>query len=706
MISFRTLSGDSGRVLREYLENTDSVAAAREYYEFGAEQGQWLGSLAAQWGLVGRAGGPEVELLFDGINPVTGDLLAQRRRLDARAGFDFTFSAPKSVSIIAIEDPRIQVAFRRSVEMGFAELEAFAQRRVRSGDAAWSRESATTGSLAAACYVHHDSRAGDPNLHAHVATFNVTDDGAGKLYALETGAMSQAIRRNGYGRLAYWHTLSAELIALGYQIERGEFGQPEIVGISDDVHELFSKRSREMEAATKQELDRRKEVLEDARSHGIQDRNLRDWLSGRKENWSDLTACHLSNNEMGVVARTSRKFKQHANPSEQREGWMAEMSEDQRSVLRSVVALARRNAVTSLPFNGDLERAITHAVEHVYERSSVAPQHQVLAAAMDHSLGAFPLQVAKSRIPLGVVEGRGTGIHCTWTTEEHLERERWCIAEIHDRRDSVAPIETHFKPEILGADEQWKPGKVSNQQAEVIRGLLESRDAIVALRGVAGAGKTASLQVFDRSASERDFNIIYLAPTHEAVGVLKSTGFSNATTISGFLADEKMRAAIPDQSVIVVDEAGLVSTMQGEGILRAARDCNARVILVGDAAQHSSVEAGDFLRTMATHSDLQTFELTEIHRQQHAEYRSAAKLMATGRVEEGLGALDRLGWIIETPTPELSIADDYLSARSAGQDYISIAPTHSIIQKSTDAIRSGLVQRKMLGELAVTVTIL
>lgn len=264
MISARVLSGDSGRVLREYLENSDSVAAAKEYYEFGAEPGHWLGSLAIEWGLAGAAEGQSVELLFEGIHPVTGDSLAQRRRADARCGFDFTFSAPKSVSIAAIEDPRIEPAFRRAVEAGFAELEQFAARRVRAGDAAWSRDSEHTGALAACYYIHRDSRAGDPNLHAHAAVFNITRGSDGKMYALETGDMMKAIRRHDYGRLAYWHSLAHELRQLGYEIERGEYGQPEIKGVSAELREFFSKRSREMEEAVAKELARRRNLLAEA----------------------------------------------------------------------------------------------------------------------------------------------------------------------------------------------------------------------------------------------------------------------------------------------------------------------------------------------------------------------------------------------------------------------------------------------------------
>ena len=650
MISARVLSGDSARVLREYLENSDSVAAAKEYYEFGAEQGRWLGSLAAEWGLSGEADGGTVELLFDGVNPATGDLLAQRRRTDARCGFDFTFSAPKSVSVASIEDPRIESAFRRAVEAGFAELEQFAARRVRAGDAAWSRDSEHTGALAACYYVHRDSRAGDPNLHAHAAVFNVTRGSDGRMYALETGEMMQAIRRHGYGRLAYWHCLASELRNLGYDIGRGGHGQPEIEGVSAGLRDLFSKRSREMGEAVSTELSRRKGILAVAKKDGIAPSKLRGWLHTRGEHWSDMSAKSLSNNEIAVVARTSRRQKDYTDPARQRECWRDEMSRDYRAELRTLVDVAKSRSPR--PETRAMSGTWSHAVEHVFERVSAAPRHEVFAAALDHALGEFDLEDLKTYHAPNVVAGSGGGIQRLLTTREHLRRERASISAIDELKNTAEPIAPDFEPDVLEPGEPWQPGKLSQGQADVIAGLLRSRDGVTAMRGVAGAGKTSSLVVFGEQARARGYTAVYLAPTHEASEVLRQSGFEKVYTVSRFLADRELRNTLPEQSLIVADEAGLISTIQGSALVEFTRSHSTRLVLVGDAAQHASVEAGDWLRTMEQHSRLETHELTEIHRQRNREYRDAAKLMATGKVREGLEKLDELGWIIETPEVE------------------------------------------------------
>ena len=72
-----------------------------------------------------------------------------------------------------------------------------------------------------------------------------------------------------------------------------------------------------------------------------------------------------------------------------------------------------------------------------------------------------------------------------------------------------------------------------------------------------------------------------------------------------------------------------------------------RVIFVGDVRQHVSVEAGDFLRVLETHSHLSRCEVTEIQRQQHAGYKDAVGLLSSGAARDGLAALDKLGWVHE-----------------------------------------------------------
>jgi ATPase subunit of ABC transporter with duplicated ATPase domains len=128
----------------------------------------------------------------------------------------------------------------------------------------------------------------------------------------------------------------------------------------------------------------------------------------------------------------------------------------------------------------------------------------------------------------------------------------------------------------------------------------------VAVRGVAGAGKTTMLKALDRQlrAAGRE---IYLAPTSSAVKMLHREGFENATTVADYLIQSSRHPWT--SAVIVIDETGLQSNRQGAEVLALAQKHRQRIVFVGDSCQHVSVEAGDFLRILETHSKLKSREL-------------------------------------------------------------------------------------------------
>jgi ATP-dependent exoDNAse (exonuclease V) alpha subunit len=150
----------------------------------------------------------------------------------------------------------------------------------------------------------------------------------------------------------------------------------------------------------------------------------------------------------------------------------------------------------------------------------------------------------------------------------------------------------------------------------------------------------------------------YVAPTAAAAKVLQAEGFGNATTVEDFLQNVSRRESL-SEAVVICDEAGLKSNRQGAELLRLAQKYRMRVIFVGDVRQHVSVEAGDFLRVLETHSKLGRCEIREIRRQAAApEYRTAIDRMAAGDAKGGLQAFDKLGWIKEGRV-------DYLRAAAA-----------------------------------------
>jgi hypothetical protein len=195
--------------------------------------------------------------------------------------------------------------------------------------------------------------------------------------------------------------------------------------------------------------------------------------------------------------------------------------------------------------------------------------------------------------------------------------------------------------------------------------------------------------------------VFYCAPTTSAADTLRKDGVTTATTVSDFLKNRvlKDRDSLTG-AVLVVDEAGLTSNTQGGELLKVAERYNARVVFLGDSKQHTSVEAGDFLRILENHSSLHTVELSDIRRQTVAEYRQAVKCMAVGGALGGLEFLDRMGWVKEGKADYLGAAvEDFIKKSGGGHRLdavLAVTPTWAENHAFTDQLRTELKTRGIL----------
>src|SRR5581483_1484333 len=166
------------------------VSPEQNYWSQGDPNvGQWHGKLAERFELVGRVSEEHFARLADGQHPLTQEQLVQHRAVqqygtatgktvapvEHRAGWDATFSAPKSVSLTALVggDDRVREAHRDAVNLALDELERYAQARMGG-----NRSAQTTGQFVAAKFEHDTARPVDgyaaPQLHTHAVVFNMT----------------------------------------------------------------------------------------------------------------------------------------------------------------------------------------------------------------------------------------------------------------------------------------------------------------------------------------------------------------------------------------------------------------------------------------------------------------------------------------------------------------------------------------------------
>src|SRR5271156_1141775 len=228
--------------------------AQGNYYSQGDTiRGEWHGKLAEEWGLRGDVQEEHFARLANGQHPMTGEQLVRYQAareytnergeavstMEHRAGWDATFSAPKSVSLTALVggDERVREAHRESVKTALDEMERYVQARIGGNIPAQ-----TTGAWVVAKFEHDSSRPvsgyAAPQLHTHAVVFNVTETADGNTRALQP---QELYKTQQYATAVYRSELAAQLQGLGYEIERGEHGQPEIKGYSREYLEASSR---------------------------------------------------------------------------------------------------------------------------------------------------------------------------------------------------------------------------------------------------------------------------------------------------------------------------------------------------------------------------------------------------------------------------------------------------------------------------------
>jgi len=662
VLTIRAMTGGEGYAQR-HLQQSD-------YYDQNRTvEGQWHGRGAELVGLKGEVTSEDFEAVRQGLDPQTGEFLRQRHGADriasdgeeqskARSLYDMTFSAPKSVSVMATVggDERLVAAHGTAVREALEEAEKYSATRVRL---AGLNENRATGNWIVASYTHDASRQLDPQLHTHAVAANLTYDGSeGRWKALQASGLYE---RRSYLTEVYRNSLAREVRALGHEIEnrhdvRGRDNGFEIAGFSQDLLDKFSQRSAQRDAA------------------------IQEFTNSRGRAPTD--------NEVAVLVRETRADKLQEMSTER----VRNLQQDRLSVDESEVLNEAQTQSYSPQINrGVHEASLAYSQEHIFERLSVAREHEVLTEALRHGRSNVELSDLQGSLSLERAKGALISSGDEIATHASLQRERDMIAVVNRGVDRYGH---------LGKGRDFElSGHLRPEQKRAVEAVLNSRDLAVNVRGAAGTGKTAPLREIDRGLREAGHEVLAVAPTRSAVDELEKVGFRDAMTVSRLLEAQEPQGALRGR-VLIVDEAGMVSGRQMQSLLHFAEDQGARIVLSGDTRQIPSVEASDALRILERESGLKSVSLTEVQRQTNSVYREAVKTMRHSP-EEGFAQLEKLGAIREVPIFDRgeTVADLHREFRAEGRDKLVVAGTHDEISQLTDAIRQD---RKDGGELGVS----
>jgi conjugative relaxase-like TrwC/TraI family protein len=658
------MTGGAGYAQR-HLEHSDY------YDEHRRVQGEWHGHGAELLGLRGEVTQRQFETVRQGLHPETEEFLRPRHSADrigndgseqskGRSLYDLTFSAPKSVSIQALVglDGRLVAAHDNAVREALAEAEGHAATRVRLNGA---NEDRTTANWVVATYRHDTSRELDPQLHTHAVAANLTYDGVeGRWKALQASGLYE---RRAYLTEVYRNALAREVRGLGYEIEprrdsKGKDHGFEIRGVKLELLEKYSVRSAQRDEAIERFTAER----------------------GRKP----------TDNEVAVLVRESRADKLAEIATEKvREQQQARLAPEERDTLQHLRAQSAEHNPRIHHESSRALESLSYAKEHLFERNSVVRDYELMAEALRYGRGQIDMGPLRGALEVEQAQGGLIQAGNNLATRESLERERRMIA--------VVDLGIGRFERLCGEQEFHPSERLREEQQRAVYQVLDSKDFAINLSGAAGTGKTATLHEIDRGLRDAGREIVAVAPTRSAVEELRKVGFHDAMTISRLLEGSTGQPSLLGK-VLVVDEAGMVSGRQMEGLLKLAEREGARILFSGDTRQIQSVEASDALRILERESRMKSVSLTGVQRQTQAEYQDAIQTLRLAP-EQGLQKLEQLGAIREVPYLERpqAVASAYRELTTdPSRKVLVVAGTHEEIARITHAIREGM---KVSGEL-------
>jgi conjugative relaxase-like TrwC/TraI family protein len=614
-----------------------AAATARYYTQYltaapGEEPGKWLGLQAASLNLSGDVNGEALELLLTGRDPTSGTALGNplldRYRADgsvvrAVAGFDATFSAPKSLSAWWALTGDDGLARCHDVAVGaVAEyLERFgATTRVRSGD---GRLHVDTQGLTMAAFRQTTSRLDDPQLHTHLVISAKVQTETGRWLALDARLLKQHQRTLGG---LYQSVLRAELTHR-YGVGFGEVvnGQAEIVGVPTALIERFSKRAIEVEARLVDRVDEffQREGRNPSRfEHAALERQAAEDTRRRKTGHpvDDLRSRWLREAaELGITPDTLRRSvgdaaKERVVAVAVPTAAVIEELSSKRSTWHRLDVL-RVMTDRQRPIDGFSGRAWAAELDRAVDR--------VLVDCID----VDPIMVGAVRCS----DGRSLLIEPTAahvTSPEVIAQEEAVIAWVLDAQlDEPRP-----SPTVLRGDLDV----VQHAAAQSVAG----HDRLAVIVGPAGAGKTTMLRaaVDDLGGHRRD--VFGLAPTAKAARVLERETGMQSDTVAKLLHEytrpdgPSIEWTLRPDTRVVVDEAGMLSTADLFRLTQLATSQGWRLALIGDPHQLQSVARGGLFAEVCLTA--RTIELERIHR-----FTNRWEAAASQRLRHGdLAALD------------------------------------------------------------------
>jgi len=699
----RTFVNDNGRLLSEEERSELAISVGRKHY------------VAA----TGWDSAPDKDVI-DWVNQ-------QRDQVkQAVAGFDLTFSPAKSISVLwALSDEDTANKIAACHHEAVAEVLAWAEdNTVRTRMGSGGLAQVKTGGIVASEFTHFDTRAGDPDLHSHVLVSNKVQGPDGKWRTLD----SRAMFKNHQTLSARYDAIVQELLTrkMGLAFApsaRGQGNEPvwEVAGVPEQLIELFSKR-RTMARPVYDAL-----VAEYVADHGRQPdkrTQLRLWqsaildtrdakkpaesLADLRAGWrDDVRATGNADALFGALADTLQGAERDERPEFFTAGNISDHALDEHAgevidrMVRKRSYFSRHHVTAAVgsylkAFQFDRQEDTQLAIDLLTDR--IIAEHFVeLTPEKDLVL---PSQL---RNEVGESIDRHLGFR-QYTTPEILAQEDHVLASV------VEPVAV-FAPsaDINTAIESFESShgfSLNEGQVELAYHLLQSGTVLGCGVGPAGTGKTTSMQIVADVWRTQGRNVVGLAPSAAAAGVLGDELGVDAHTIDSLSFIWRGRhpnkpggslAALPIEinpgDMLLVDEAGMATTDNLAALAEIADQSGAVVRLIGDPHQLDAVGTGGLFGTMCRYND--SVELTDVMRFSHGNdtAQAEASLGIRRGDQDALEFYDQRGWVTGGTRADMLVqaADAYLADIGRGRNSLVLATTNSDVAALNEMIRAHYV---------------
>ena len=613
--------------------------------------------------------------------------VATRRQARFRPGYDLTLRPPKSVSVLwALADEPRRGAIRDAHAEAVDEVVRYYEDRAvfaRAGGG--DRRLIGSDGIVAAAFDHRTSRAGDPLLHTHVVTANMTrvETRDGPVWRAIPGAgLFEHARTAGHLYQAQLRHLLAT--RLGITFGPAVNGTAEATGVPAELVRHFSRRRQEIEQAMAEagtSSARAAQVAtlntRHAKDYGVEPDQLRDRWHGEAI-------------ELGITPETIADCFDHDLPARRgdRDGQF-EIMAGPFGLTEMCATFARTDVIQAIA-NSSNATVDSATVEQIADEFLASPYVQLVDRA--GSVDLPPLRVAGGSTRRSVTQRM-------YTTPDIARLESRLMASA-SLASTAAPI-----PKTLLANVVAERPELSDEQRTMIGIACSSTQFVLPVAGRPGAGKTFATEAIVAAYVGAGVPIVGCAVSANAAAELEhAASFARstrmpATTVARLLLDVDEHGLAPG-TVIVVDEASMLGTRALARLADHARHVDGRVILVGDPDQHGAVDVGGVYVRLCREAGEDLTCLVENNRQQNMDDRLAIDDYREGHVADALARYDDNQRIVRSATAgesfDAMVADWYTQHVTDGRADPMIAGPNSTRRALNERARHLL---KTNGEL-------